>query len=261
MTTVFIGGSRAVSRLNAIIRTKLDDLITRQCMIFVGDANGADKAVQQYLASCGYQHVLVYCMDRCRNNLGKWPTKHVVTTTGGAGFAYYAAKDLAMARDAKCGIMLWDGKSKGTLNNIQQIISVGKKRLCTWRRVRTSTSCQVNKTSTICSSAVTRARLRKLNGRSGRSFPLPTGGLSTRPTARNPLPAKTAIAFQRTRDASFRGFIRPTDLSNFGQCSTAGMVTMAFPATKNLQLAGSIKSSTVRTPSLRHKKIKFGCIQ
>jgi hypothetical protein len=129
MTTVFIGGSRAVSRLNGVIRDKLDDLIKRQCMIFVGDANGADKAVQRHFASRGYEYVLVYCMDHCRNNLGKWPAKHVQTPSERTGFAYYAAKDLAMAHDAKCGLMLWDGKSKGTLNNIQQMITAGKKAL------------------------------------------------------------------------------------------------------------------------------------
>lgn len=129
MTTVFISGSRAVSRLNGTIRAKLNDLIDRQCMIFVGDANGADKAVQQHFASRGYRHVLVYCMDRCRNNLGKWPAKHVAASSGKVDFAYYASKDLAMARDAKCGIMLWDGKSKGTLNNIQQVVNAGKQAL------------------------------------------------------------------------------------------------------------------------------------
>jgi hypothetical protein len=76
MTSVFIGGSRAVSRLNDIIRDKLDDLISRQSMIFVGDANGADKAVQQHLANRGYGRVTVYCMEQCRNNLGNWPAKH-----------------------------------------------------------------------------------------------------------------------------------------------------------------------------------------
>lgn len=129
MTTVFIGGSRAISRLNNIIREKLDGLINRQCLIFVGDANGADKAVQQHLASRGYRHVLVYCMDHCRNNLGNWPAKHVATSAACTRFGYYAAKDLAMAQDAKCGMMLWDGKSKGTLNNIQQMIGAGKKAL------------------------------------------------------------------------------------------------------------------------------------
>jgi hypothetical protein len=129
MTSVFIGGSRAVSRLNSTILSKLDELIDRRCLIFVGDANGADKAVQQHFASRGYEHVLVYCMDQCRNNLGNWPTKNVTSPSSRRDFAYYAAKDHAMAHDAKCGIMLWDGKSQGTLNNIQQLIATGKKTL------------------------------------------------------------------------------------------------------------------------------------
>ena len=55
MTTVFIGGSRAVSRLNATIRERLDDLVDKKCQMFIGDANGADKAVQQYFAARDYQ--------------------------------------------------------------------------------------------------------------------------------------------------------------------------------------------------------------
>ena len=73
MTTIFIGGSRAVSRLNALVRDRLDDFIRRQCMILIGDANGADKAVQRHLAGRGYQHVTVYCMEHCRNNLAIGP--------------------------------------------------------------------------------------------------------------------------------------------------------------------------------------------
>ena len=98
-------------------------------MIFVADANGADKAVQQHLANRSYPHVLVYCMDRCRNNLGDWPTKQLTRPGVRKNFAYYAEKDAAMAEDAQCGVMLWDGKSKGTLNNIQNLISSGKKAL------------------------------------------------------------------------------------------------------------------------------------
>ena len=129
MTKVFIGGSRAISRLNGTILEKLDDLIRRECTILIGDANGADKAVQAYLAKQRYQHVIVYCMSRTRNNEGNWPTKHVEAPRPRKDFAYYAEKDHAMARDAKCGVMLWDGKSKGTLNNIQQLLSQGKKAL------------------------------------------------------------------------------------------------------------------------------------
>jgi hypothetical protein len=129
MTKVFIGGSRAVSRLNSTIREQLDDFIGRQCAILIGDANGADKAVQEHFANRQYQHVVVYCMNRCRNNLGSWPTKHVEAPGTRKDFAYYAAKDMAMSQDAKCGVMLWDGQSKGTLNNVQQLLRQGKKAL------------------------------------------------------------------------------------------------------------------------------------
>ncbi len=129
MTSVFIGGSRAVSQLNSVVRAKLDDLIGRGCTILVGDANGADKAVQGHLADRGYRKVVVYCMDDCRNNLASWPTKQVSKLGARKDFSYYAAKDRAMAVDTNCGVMLWDGKSKGTLNDIQNLISMGKKTL------------------------------------------------------------------------------------------------------------------------------------
>ena len=127
--TLFIGGSRAVSRLNEELRARLDDFIQRGCTIFVGDANGADKAVQQHFSERGYSQVVVYCMDRCRNNVGGWPVKQISRPGGTRDFAYYAVKDKAMAEDAKCGMMLWDGESKGTLNNIQNLIAAGKKTL------------------------------------------------------------------------------------------------------------------------------------
>ncbi len=129
MTSVFIGGSRAISRLNSVIREKLDDFIAGNCAIYVGDASGADKAIQQYLAARGYGHVTVYCMDRCRNNVASWPTKRINCGVNSKNFAYYAAKDRAMAEEAKCGMMLWDGRSKGTLNNIQNLLRLGKKTL------------------------------------------------------------------------------------------------------------------------------------
>ncbi len=43
------------------------------------------------------------------------------------GFEYYAAKDAAMAQEAKCGLMLWDGESRGTLNNVLNLLGHGKK--------------------------------------------------------------------------------------------------------------------------------------
>jgi hypothetical protein len=126
MTTVFIGGSRAVARLNTTIRQRLDDLIQRGCLIFIGDANGADKAVQQHFADRDYRNIIVFCVGSCRNNIGNWEVRKVEADSSRKDFAYYATKDVAMA-EAKCGVMLWDGRSKGTLHNIVNLIGANKK--------------------------------------------------------------------------------------------------------------------------------------
>jgi hypothetical protein len=129
MTKVFIGGSRAVSRLNGVIRAQLDDLISKDCTILVGDANGADRAVQQHFADRNYRKVIVFCMAQCRNNVGKWNIRSIVSVGSKRGFEYYAEKDRAMAHESRCGVMLWDGRSRGTLNNILNLLREGKKTL------------------------------------------------------------------------------------------------------------------------------------
>jgi hypothetical protein len=126
---VFIGGSRAVSRLNAPLRSRLDDFMQRGDTILIGDANGADKAVQQYLAERDYRNVIVFCMQECRNNIGGWPTRNVRPPSQRRDFSYYAAKDFVMAQEAKCGVMLWDAKSKGTLQNMLNLVGAGKRTL------------------------------------------------------------------------------------------------------------------------------------
>lgn len=126
---VFIGGSRVVSKLNAVICERLDDLMKRGCTILIGDANGADKAVQTYFAKKQYAKVIVFCMEQCRNNVGIWPTRSISPPAGSKGFSYYAAKDFVMAGEAECGVMLWDAKSKGTLQNMLNLIGAGKRTL------------------------------------------------------------------------------------------------------------------------------------
>lgn len=126
---VFIGGSRAVSKLNAVIRARLDDLIQCGCTILIGDANGADRAVQQYLAKREYANVVVFCMEECRNNIGHWPQRNIEPPGARKDFSYYATKDVAMSKEAQCAVMLWDAKSKGTLQNMLNLVGAGKRTL------------------------------------------------------------------------------------------------------------------------------------
>lgn len=127
--SIFIGGSIGISKLNATIRKRLDDFIQRGDAILIGDANGADKAVQTYLAEKHYPNVTVYCMEECRNNIGEWPTRHVEPPSKKKDASYYATKDRIMFQEAKCGVMLWDAKSKGTLQNMLNLVGARKRTL------------------------------------------------------------------------------------------------------------------------------------
>lgn len=127
MNHVFIGGSRRLGRVNAELACRLDNIIRKGLRVLVGDANGFDRAAQQYLAEHGYRSVLVYCTNgQCRNNVGEWPMQAVEFHGGGRGREFYTAKDDAMLRDADCGLFAWDGKSEGTLRNIKKMAQQGK---------------------------------------------------------------------------------------------------------------------------------------
>ena len=130
MTKIFIGGSRRISRLGADVKRRIDRIIEKRLPVLVGDANGADKAVQDYMKSKGYDLVEVFCSgDSCRNNRGGWETRTVpVPQNGGRkDFSFYAIKDRAMAEEATVGLMLWDGESVGTVMNVLRLIRSHKK--------------------------------------------------------------------------------------------------------------------------------------
>ena len=125
---VFMAGSRQITKLNKSIRQCLDDTLKNGPIVLVGDANGSDKAIQQYLYDKKYQEVLVFCSGmHCRNNLGNWEIRHIHSERSSKDFAFYTIKDRQMSIEADCGFMLWDGKSKGTLNNILSLLENGKK--------------------------------------------------------------------------------------------------------------------------------------
>lgn len=127
MTTVFLSGSRKMARLNDAISERLNNMMSQRFHIIVGDANGADKAMQSYLANHAYDEVTVFCSgDRCRNNIGNWPIQAVEVDPKLKGRAFYTVKDKAMALIAEYGFILWDGESKGSLANAQTLLSSGK---------------------------------------------------------------------------------------------------------------------------------------
>jgi hypothetical protein len=127
MTTVFLGGSRRVTRVPSEAIPLLEAIVAEESQVIVGDANGADRMIQSFLADRRYQHVTVYCTEGiCRNNVGDWPVRQVESSAHGRDFAFYAAKDRRMAEDASRGLMLWDAESVGTLMNLERLVALGK---------------------------------------------------------------------------------------------------------------------------------------
>ena len=129
MRKIFIGGSRSVTRLDADARARLDGILREGLPIVIGDANGADRAVQQYLKGRGYAHVEVFCAaGSCRNNVGGWPVREIPATAPSQRktFRDHTAKDRRMAEECSSGIMLWDGRSPGTALNVLRLLRAGK---------------------------------------------------------------------------------------------------------------------------------------
>lgn len=128
MKVVFIGGSRRIGRLPAGAVERLDRIVEKRLRVVVGDAPGADRAVQDHLHRRGYEFVEVYFSgEECRNNVGGWPSVGVAAASARKDFDHYAAKDRIMAERADVGLMIWDGKSVGTLMNVARLVRRGKK--------------------------------------------------------------------------------------------------------------------------------------
>lgn len=124
MTTVFIAGSITIKKLDPVAQVRLVNIVELGHQVIVGDADGADTAIQQFLHESGARHVTVYCVGgQPRNNLGGWPVNNVTTYHKPGSRAYFTAKDIEMAKDADVGLMIWDTKSTGTLSNVIELLN------------------------------------------------------------------------------------------------------------------------------------------
>ncbi len=130
MTTVFLSGSRRIHRLNAAVRTRIQNIVDQGFHVLVGDAHGADHAMQSDLAEKRYPNVTITCAGRtCRNNVGGWVTQTIPVDPTLTGRAFYTQKDKVMAAQADYGLVLWDGRSTGSFNNVCELVRLGKSAL------------------------------------------------------------------------------------------------------------------------------------
>ena len=126
---VFISGSKSISKLPEEVKSLLDSYIVTGAKILVGDCYGVDAAVQMYLDSKGYSNVIVYCSGETpRNNFvtGAKVCSYAEAAKGLTGREFHYVKDIQMANDCDQAIMIWDGKSNGTGENIRRVKEMGK---------------------------------------------------------------------------------------------------------------------------------------
>lgn len=126
---IFVSGSKSISKLPKLAKTFIDQFIENCDEILIGDCYGVDAVVQKYLESKGYSNVTIYCSGVTpRNNFTSSAKIHscAEAAKGLTGNAFHYVKDIQMANDCDQALMIWDGKSKGTAENLKRIKQMGK---------------------------------------------------------------------------------------------------------------------------------------
>jgi hypothetical protein len=130
MTTVFIAGSRNIKNLHEKVKERINNIVSSQYDIVVGDASGADSSIQEHLREQGAKNVIVYCTGpQPRNNIGGWSICSIKSDAPSGSRAFFTEKDIKMAQVADYGLMIWDTKSTGTLSNAIELLKQKKKSL------------------------------------------------------------------------------------------------------------------------------------
>ena len=125
---IFIAGARSVQQLDDLVLQRMMSIYQKGYDVLVGDCYGVDSSVQKFYSDLGYNNVVVYASNgKARNNIGKWNIHSVSVPSYIKGFDFYKQKDLAMAKEADYGFMIWDGESRGTLNNTINLVSQNKR--------------------------------------------------------------------------------------------------------------------------------------
>lgn len=168
---IFIAGPRAVSKLNKSVENRLFNIYNNNFTVFVGDANGVDKLIQNFYFNLNYTNVVVFASKGlARNNIGNWPIENVTVDDKIKGFDFYVQKDIAMAKKADYGLMIWNGISKGTLNNVINLVSANKKVLIYFvphdKFILIDNILELNQLISICSLETKKVYKKLINGTS-----------------------------------------------------------------------------------------------
>jgi len=127
MKKVFISGSIEIKRLDDLVIESLNKIIENNLIVLVGDANGVDSLIQEFFAKKSYFNVIVYTIFQTPRNLISpyFRIKNIKTNLKGR--KAQEKKDEAMTVDSDYSFVIWNGKSKGSFNNILRALEMNKK--------------------------------------------------------------------------------------------------------------------------------------
>lgn len=129
MSTVFISGSIAIKSIPRSVEGSINRIIDQNIKINIGDADGIDSIVQNYCKRRNYSNVTVYSI--CSSPRYKVPSfnkKYILVDAGlKKERERQKEKDSAMTTESDFSLVIWDGKSKGSYQNILRAIESNKK--------------------------------------------------------------------------------------------------------------------------------------
>ena len=67
MESVFIAGSLSIKNINQVFLSRIDNIINENLSIIIGDADGVDKSIQEYLFDKKYEYKFEKNIDEIKN--------------------------------------------------------------------------------------------------------------------------------------------------------------------------------------------------
>ena len=100
------------------VKTRIDVAIEARMTIIVGEAHGACRRFQDYLAAEGYRDVVVGHAKSIRYNAGDWETRQYGTDL--------KSRERAMIEDCDSAIIIWVDQSSVIAENLEYLKKLGK---------------------------------------------------------------------------------------------------------------------------------------
>jgi|APSaa5957512576_1039674.scaffolds.fasta_scaffold29918_1 hypothetical protein len=126
---VFISGSITIKQLPRCVEDSLQRIKEQNLGLLVGDADGTDTMVQNYCKRINYLNVTVYSIySSPRYKVPEFNKKYIlVKSDSKKERERQKEKDAAMTKDSEYSLVIWDGKSKGSYQNILRALEHNKK--------------------------------------------------------------------------------------------------------------------------------------